>query len=77
MPNSNQLVCSNHFQSEDLKNNKRNQIKLKTAILNIVLIRMTQFFAENPKITPQIAFEILRNKDGLNNIPLGYGNEKA
>ncbi|MFZ0596083.1 MAG: acyl-CoA--6-aminopenicillanic acid acyl-transferase, partial [Flavobacterium sp.] len=39
--------------------------------------RMQELFAGNPKINPKIASEILRNKDGLQNIPLGYGNEKA
>ena len=38
---------------------------------------MTELFAENQKITPEIAASILRNKDGLNNLPLGFGNEKA
>src|SRR5690606_28629191 len=30
-----------------------------------------------PKITPEIAAEFLRNKEGLNNLEIGYGNEKA
>jgi tetratricopeptide (TPR) repeat protein len=38
---------------------------------------MQELFVENPKINSKIASEILRNKEGLQNIALGYGNEKA
>jgi tetratricopeptide (TPR) repeat protein len=38
---------------------------------------MNQLLDENPKITPEIAVDILRNKEGIDNIPLGYGNDKA
>jgi hypothetical protein len=75
--NSNQLVCSNHFQSDALKNNKRNQNQIKNSHSQYRFDRMEQLLHENKKITPQIAVNILRNKEGLNNLPLGYGNEKA
>jgi len=77
VPNSNQLFCSNHFQGEDLKNEKRNQSQIANSHSEYRLERMQELFAENPKINAKIASEILRNKDGLQNIPLGYGNEKA
>lgn len=77
VPNSDQLFCSNHFQGEDLKNEKRNQSQIANSHSEYRLERMQELFAENPKINPKIAAEILRNKDGLKNIPLGYGNEKA
>ncbi|WP_428230689.1 C45 family autoproteolytic acyltransferase/hydolase [Flavobacterium sp.] len=77
VPNSNQLFCSNHFQGEDLKNEKRNQSQIINSHSEYRLERMQELFAENPKINPKIASEILRNKDGLKNISLGYGNEKA
>ena len=31
VPNSNQLICSNHFQSDALKENKRNQNQIKNS----------------------------------------------
>jgi hypothetical protein len=77
VPNSNQLICSNHFQSMELKNNKNNQFQIKNSHSKYRFDRMTQLFDENPKINPQIAADILRNKEGLNDLPLGYGNEKA
>ncbi|BFM43020.1 acyl-CoA--6-aminopenicillanic acid acyl-transferase [Flavobacterium sp. CFS9] len=76
-PNGNQLFCSNHFQGEDLKNEKRNQFQMTNSHSQYRLEKMKELFAENPKIDPKIAADILRNKEGLNNISLGYGNEKA
>lgn len=77
VPNSNQLICSNHFQSEAYKNDKRNESQIINSHSKYRFERMQELFVENPKINSQIASEILRNKEGLQNIPLGYGNEKA
>lgn len=77
VPNSNQLTCSNHFQSLDLKNDKNNQFQIENSHSKYRFDRMNQLFDENPKINPQIAANILRNKEGLNNLPLGHGSEKA
>ena len=75
--NSNQLICSNHFQSDNLKDGKRNQTQILNSHSKYRYDRMIQLLDENRKINPQIAANILRNKEGLNNLPLGYGNEKA
>lgn len=75
--NSNQLVCTNHFQSEALKNNDGNQKQIKNSHSKYRYDRMVQLLENNQKINPEKAAEILRNSDGLNNLPLGYGNEKA
>ena len=77
VPNSNQLICSNHFQSDALKNEERNQTQIANSHSKYRFDRMQELFTENPKINPKIASEILRNKDGLQNSALGYGNEKA
>jgi Acyl-coenzyme A:6-aminopenicillanic acid acyl-transferase len=77
VPNSDQLICSNHFQSESLKNNKRNQNQILNSHSKYRFDRLVELFDENKKINPQIAANILRNKDGLHDLPLGYGNEKA
>ncbi|TDE31729.1 acyl-CoA--6-aminopenicillanic acid acyl-transferase [Flavobacterium ranwuense] len=77
VPNNNQLLCSNHFQSAALKNNNRNQKQIKNSHSKYRFERMVELFDENKKINPEKAVEILRNKDGLNNLALGYGNEKA
>jgi len=78
VPNSNdQLICSNHFQSNELKNDERNQYQIANSHSKYRYDRMVQLFDENPKINPEIAASILRNKEGLNNDAIGYGNEKA
>lgn len=77
VPNSQQLICSNHFQSEKLKNNKRNQSQIVNSHSQYRFDRMEELLAENPKVNPLIASKILRNKEGLHNSALGYGNEKS
>ncbi|MFH6997948.1 C45 family autoproteolytic acyltransferase/hydrolase [Flavobacterium sp. FlaQc-57] len=77
VPNSDQLICSNHFQSDAFKNEEQNQFQIANSHSKYRFDRMQELFAENPKINPKIASEILRNKEGLQNMPLGYGNEKA
>jgi predicted choloylglycine hydrolase len=75
--NGNQLICSNHFQSDSLKSDGSNQYQIKNSHSKYRFDRLEQLLNENKKINSQIAVDILRNKDGLNNLPLGYGNEKA
>jgi tetratricopeptide (TPR) repeat protein len=77
VPNSDQLICSNHFQGDEFKNDKRNQEQIVNSHSEYRFERMQELLAENPKVNPEIASEILRNKNGLKDIPLGYGSEKA
>ncbi|MBF4492393.1 acyl-CoA--6-aminopenicillanic acid acyl-transferase [Flavobacterium sp. MR2016-29] len=77
VPNSNQLICSNHFQSKAFENDKRNEMQIADSHSKYRLDRMQELLSENSKINPKIASEILRNKEGLKDIPLGLGNEKA
>ncbi|WP_264552820.1 C45 family autoproteolytic acyltransferase/hydolase [Flavobacterium sp. N2038] len=77
VPNSNQLICSNHFQSDAFKNDERNKTQIANSHSEYRFEKMQELLAKNKKINPQIASEILRNKEGLNDIPLGFGNEKA
>jgi hypothetical protein len=75
--NSNQIICSNHFQSEELKNDPRNKEQIRDSHSKYRFDKMTELFNSNPKINPIIAAEILRNTKGLNDKEIGYGNEKA
>ncbi|MDN3675352.1 C45 family autoproteolytic acyltransferase/hydrolase [Flavobacterium branchiarum] len=77
VPNNDQLICSNHFQSDALKDDKRNKNQILNSHSKYRYDRMIELFEETPKVNPKKAAEILRNKDGLENIKLGYGNEKA
>ncbi|MFH6934048.1 C45 family autoproteolytic acyltransferase/hydolase [Flavobacterium sp. FlaQc-30] len=75
--NNNELICSNHFQGDAFKYDKRNQAQIANSHSEYRFERMQELLSENPKVNPKIASEILRNKNGLKDIPLGYGSEKA
>jgi predicted choloylglycine hydrolase len=77
VPNSSQLICSNHFQSDNLKNDERNQKQILNSHSKYRFDKMMELLEENPKINPQIAANILRNREGLQHEAIGYGNEKA
>ncbi|WJS95813.1 C45 family peptidase [Flavobacterium johnsoniae] len=77
VPNSDQLICSNHFQGEAFATDKRNLEQIANSHSEYRFEKMQELLSENPKVNPKIASEILRNKEGLKNIPLGFGNEKA
>lgn len=75
--NSNQLICSNHFQSESYKADKKNIKHIAESHSQYRYERMEELLNQQPIITPQIAVDILRNKEGLQNKSIGYGNEKS
>jgi len=77
VPNSNQLICSNHFQSDSYADDKNNLKHTLESHSKYRFDKMTELFDKNEVITPKKAVEILRNKKGLNNDTIGYGNEKA
>lgn len=71
------LVCSNHFQSETYQTDKKNLKTIENSHSQYRFERMNELIDENPKITPLIAADFLRNKNGLNDLEIGFGNEKA
>ncbi len=75
--NGNQLVCSNHFQSAAYADDKKNQKHIFESHSKYRYERMEELLEETPKVTPETAVDILRNKNGLDNKRIGYGNEKA
>lgn len=75
--NSNQLICSNHFQSANYANDKKNQKHILESHSQYRYERMEELLSETPKVTPEIAVAILRDKKGLDDQRIGYGNEKA
>ncbi len=77
VPNSNQLVCSNHFQSDAYKNDTRNKYQITYSHSQYRFDKLTELLNQNPKINPTIAASILRNREGVNHTVLGNGNEKA
>ncbi|WP_299181338.1 C45 family peptidase [uncultured Aquimarina sp.] len=77
VPNTNQLICSNHFQSDSYTQDKRNQKAIEESHSFYRYQRMKELLSENDKLTPEKAVAILRNRDGLDDKLIGYGNEKA
>ena len=75
--NSNQLICSNHFQSDAYADDENNIKHKAESHSQYRYERMEELLNNTPKLTPQIAIDILRNKQGLNDQAIGYGNEKA
>lgn len=77
VPNSNQLICSNHFQSDAYSEDKNNKKQILESHSMYRYERMEELLGDYKKITPNIAVDILRNKQGLKDTDIGYGNEKA
>lgn len=77
MPENHQLISTNHFQSETYKSDKRNKKHIINSHSQYRYERMTELLAQYVKLNPEKAVAILRNKDGLNEKALGFGNEKA
>ncbi|WP_298474457.1 C45 family peptidase [uncultured Maribacter sp.] len=75
--NQNTLVCSNHFQSVAYVDDEKNQKHILESHSQYRYERMQELLQENPKVTPEVAVGILRNKEGLDDKEIGYGNEKA
>lgn len=75
--NTSQLICSNHFQSEAYKDDENNNSTIQNSHSEYRYERMTELLAEQDKVNPVKAAAIMRNKDGLKDALLGYGNEKA
>lgn len=75
--NSNQLICSNHFQSDPYKDDVRNLKQIEESHSKYRFERMKELLLEEEKMNPIKMASILRNTDGLKDLKIGYGNEKA
>jgi hypothetical protein len=75
--NNNQLICSNHFQSDTYLTDKRNLNHIEESHSKYRFERMEELLDAENKMTPTKMANILRNKEGLNDVKIGYGNEKA
>lgn len=75
--NTNQLVCTNHFQSESYQADERNNTHIQESHSKYRYDRINELLAEKEEMNPAKIAEILRNKEGLNDKEIGYGNEKA
>jgi isopenicillin-N N-acyltransferase like protein len=76
-PDSNFIVCANHFQSKGLGNSKANIEQMNESASPYRFKRMMELLNANGRNTVQKTINILRNREGLNNENIGLGNEKA
>jgi isopenicillin-N N-acyltransferase like protein len=74
---NNRIICSNHFQSEGLKNMAINQESLSGSDSPYRYALMEQSLDTTDLINPAKTAAILRNQNGLNGDTLGVGNPLA
>jgi hypothetical protein len=75
--NSNQLICANHFQSAAYQNDKKNQRHILESHSQYRYERMEELLQESSKVDQKAVVDILRDREGLDDKKIGYGNEKA
>lgn len=75
--NTSKVFCTNHFQSEAYKNDKRNRKHIAESHSEYRYEKLQELLEKNKKLTPEKMAAILRDKSGLKGEKIGYGNEKA
>lgn len=75
--NTSRVFCTNHFQSEAYKNDKRNLKHIAESHSEYRYEKLQELLEENKKLNPKKMAAILRDKSGLKGEKIGYGNEKA
>ena len=75
--NSSKVLCTNHFQSEAYKNDKKNQKHIVESHSEYRYEKLQELLQENPKLSPEKMASILRDQSGLKGERIGFGNEKA
>lgn len=76
-PEDNVLVCTNHYQSETFRNDRRNVENIATTDSPYRHARLKQLIGRAAPLTPQVAAGILRDRNGMDDAELGFCNEMA
>ena len=76
-PNSNEILCTNHFQSKEFLNTETNKEQMAENATTYRYKRLTQLLKQNGKNSVAKTINILRDYRGINNADIGIGNEKA
>jgi tetratricopeptide (TPR) repeat protein len=71
------ILCTNHFQSENLAEENENIENRNENATGYRYKRLQELVNRDSVITPTRVASILRNKYGLKDASIGYGNEKA
>ena len=75
--NTSKVFCTNHFQSDAYKNDKRNRKHIAESHSEYRYEKLRELLAENKQLNPEKMAAILRDKSGMKGAKIGYGNEKA
>lgn len=75
--NQQQLICTNHYQSETYANEKNNIENMKTSDSPYRFERLKELLAQEGKMNERKAADILRNYKGRDDADLGLANEMA
>nr|WP_228447880.1 C45 family peptidase [Chryseobacterium sp. KBW03] len=75
--NTSRVLCTNHFQSDAYKNDKRNQKHIEESHSEYRYERLQELLQEEKKMTSEKIASVLRDRSGLKGEKIGYGNEKA
>lgn len=76
-PDTNLLLCTNHYQSDSFKFDKNNIENIRTSASMYRYNRLTELLQQNPHLSYTQAAAILRDQKGLHGKNIGMGNEKA
>ncbi|MBI9053450.1 MAG: choloylglycine hydrolase [Bacteroidales bacterium] len=71
------IICSNHFQSDELKKDEFVNANTNDYATTYRFKRVEELINQNPKLNVYSVAKILRDQKGLNNTNIGMGNEKA
>lgn len=75
--NDGRVICTNHYQSDEFKNDKENIENIETTDSYYRFQRLEELLQSDKPIDEKDAVAILRNRLGLNNQELGLSNEMA
>ena len=76
-PAGEEIICTNHFQSEAFRNDPENIDNIRESASMYRYKRTKQLLDNHPHLNVFDAAGILRDQKGLNNSDIGMGNEKA
>ena len=77
VPNSDAVICTNHFQSEVYQDDKRNLKHKQESHSEYRYQKLQELLIQNKKLNPQKMAAVLRDHSGLLGKKIGFGNEKA
>lgn len=71
------VICTNHFQSDEFKDDKKNIENIATTDTRYRYQRLEELLSKENPIDEHKVAAILRNRMGINNVDVGLSNEMA